>query len=226
MAHGYKPYLTFNPPTSPSPVYLIRFGYTVGHTLDNLIRPYQPTFSYNDSIFLEYFYSNDLDSTDLTIVSKGFSGFNSFNINFDSTIIQNGFHVKYRLKVRDKSMNPKYVFSPADQSFYTLHIDPTVGVEDESLPVNFFQISAYPNPFNNSTTLQIDHLESGEVTVNIYSLAGEKAIKTVVNHKEVGTLTLPIEFKSQASGVYVADVNFVSSSGKILRKHQKLVYLR
>jgi hypothetical protein len=226
MAHGYKPYLTFNPPTSPSPVYLIRFGYTVGHTLDNLIRPYQPTFSYNDSIFLEYFYSNDLDSTDLTIVSKGFSGFNSFNINFDSTIIQNGFHVKYRLKVRDKSMNPKYVFSPADQSFYTLHIDPTVGVEDESLPDNFFQIAAYPNPFNSTTTLQIDHFESGEVTVNIYSLTGEKAMEPVLIHKEAGTLTLPIEFKSQPSGIYLADINFVSSSGKMIRKHQKLVYLK
>jgi hypothetical protein len=57
-------------------------------------------------------------------------------------------------------------------------------------------------------------------------LTGEKAIESVVTHKEAGTLTLPVEFKSQPSGIYLADINFVSSSGKMHRKHQKLVYLK
>jgi len=175
---------------------------------------------------LEYYYSNGQDSTDLNTVPAKVLAYNWLVVNFDSTIIQNGYHIKYRLKVRDLSMNPKYAFSPADQSFYTLHIDPTVGIEDEAVPDNFFQIAAYPNPFNNSTTLQIDHFESGEVTVNIYSLTGEKAMEPVLIHKEAGTLTLPIEFKSQPSGIYLADINFVSSSGKMIRKHQKLVYLK
>jgi hypothetical protein len=226
LAHGYKPTISFTPLVSPSRTYRAVFSVTSGHTLQDLLQQYPPQFSYLDSLFLEYYYSNGQDSTDLNTVPAKVLAYNWLVVNFDSTIIQNGYHIKYRLKVRDLSMNPKYAFSPADQSFYTLHIDPTVGIEDEAVPDNFFQIAAYPNPFNNSTTLQIDHFESGEVTVNIYSLTGEKAMEPVLIHKEAGTLTLPIEFKSQPSGIYLADINFVSSSGKMIRKHQKLVYLK
>ncbi len=226
VAHGYKPSISFTPLISPSRTYRAVFGVTSGHTLQDLLQQYPPQFSYLDSLFLEYYYSNGQDSTDLITVPAKVLAYNWLVVNFDSTIIQNGYHIKYRLKVRDLSMNPKYAFSPADQSFYTLYIDPTVGIEEELVLDNFFQVAAYPNPFNNSTTLQIDHFESGEVTVNIYSLTGEKAMEPIVIQKEAGTLTLPIEFRSQPSGVYVADINFVSSSGKMHRKHQKLVYLK
>ncbi|MBK7866755.1 MAG: T9SS type A sorting domain-containing protein [Ignavibacteriales bacterium] len=128
--------------------------------------------------------------------------------------------------MKGQKFSSKIYKKPQYQSYHTLTFNVPVGVENETLPDNFFQVAAYPNPFNNSTTLQIDHFESGEVTVNIYSLTGEKAMEPVSLHKEAGTLTLPIEFRSQPSGVYVADINFVSSSGKMNRKHQKLVYLK
>ncbi len=226
IEHDFIPYMTFNPPVSPSPTWLVKFNIYPKHTLSDFLAQHQVYVNTCDSTFFEYFYTNGIDSTGFSKLSAKSANINQFLVTFDSTIIQRGYHVKYRTIIRDKSARPKYVYNPADQSFYTLHIDPTVGIEDEAVPENYFQISAYPNPFNNSTTLQIDHFESGEVTVNIYSLTGEKAMEPVVSHKEVGTLILPIEFKSQPSGIYLADINFVSSSGKMHRKHQKLVYLK
>ncbi len=226
IEHNFIPYMTFNPPVSPSSTWLVTFNIFPKHTLSDYLAQHQVYVNSCDSTFFEYFYTNGSDSTELSKLSAKSANINQFSVTFDSTIIQRGYHVKYRTIIRDKSARPKYAYSPADESYHTLHIDPTVGIEDEPVPDNFFQVAAYPNPFNNSTTLQIDHFESGEVTVNIYSLTGEKVMEPVLIHKEVGTLTVPIEFKSQPSGIYLADINFVSFSGKMHRKHQKLVYLK
>jgi hypothetical protein len=224
--HGHNPGVSFTPIISPSNTFSVLFNVNASHSLNGTISPYVPSFNYLDTLIMEYYYSNGVDSTDIYTFTKKAFALNSFTIEFDSSFLRNGYHLKYRMMVRDKSIVPKFAYSPSDQSFYTLHFEVPVGVENETLPDNFFQIAAYPNPFNNSTTLQIDHFESGEVTVNIYSLTGEKVIEPLSLHKEAGTLTLPIEFNSQPSGVYVADINFVSSTGKMIRKHQKLVYLK
>lgn len=226
LDHGYFPSMIFTPVTSPSTTYSPTFLTANWHYLNYRLQPNNPQFDYLDTLFFEYYYSNGIDSTDITTIKYKALSSNSFVVSFDSSIIKSGYHVKYWLKLKDKSFRPKFIKNPQYQPYHTLVFNVPVGVENEIIPDNFFQIAAYPNPFNSTTTLQIDHFESGEVTINIYSLTGEKAIESVVTHKEAGTLTLSVEFKSQPSGIYLADINFVSSSGKMHRKHQKLVYLK
>lgn len=226
LDHGYYPSMIFTPVTSPSTTYSPTFSTANWHYLNYRLQPNNPQFNYLDTLFFEYYYSNGVDSTDIITLKYKASSSNSFVVTFDSSIIKSGYHVKYWLKLKDKSFRPKFIKNPEYQAYHTLTFNVPVGIENETLPDNFFQLTAYPNPFNNSTSLQIDHFESGEVTVNIYSLTGEKAMETLFSRKEVGTLLLPVEFGSQPSGVYIADVNFVSSSGKMYRKHHKLVYLK
>ncbi len=226
IEHGYMPSMIFTPVTSPSTTYNPTFSTANWHYLNYRIQPADPQFDYLDTLFFEYYYTNGTDSSDiLTQKYKALSS-NNFVVSFDSNLIKSGYHVKYWLKIKDKSIRPKLVKYPEYQPYYILLFNVPVGIATEQLPDNFFQVAAYPNPFNNSTTLQIDHFESGEVTINIFSLTGEKAMETVVIHKETGTIILPIEFKSQPSGIYIADVNFISASGKLHKKHQKLVYLK
>jgi len=226
LDHGYYPSMIFTPVTSPSTTYSPTFSTANWHYLNYRLQPNNPQFNYLDTLFFEYYYSNGVDSTDIITLKYKASSSNSFVVTFDSSIIKSGYHVKYWLKLKDKSFRPKFIKNPEYQAYHTLTFNVPVGIENETLPDNFFQLTAYPNPFNNSTSLKIDHFESGEVTVNIYSLTGEKAMETLFSRKEVGTLLLPVEFGSQPSGVYIADVNFVSSSGEMHRKHHKLVYLK
>jgi hypothetical protein len=226
IGHGYVPTLSFEPPVSPSPTYSPLFQVSVGHMLNSFLNQYLPSFSYIDSLFIDYYYTNGSDSTGMYNVKRKAGFPNSFLVQFDSSIIKNGYYVKYRVKLRDRSILPKYAYSPSDQSFDTLHFDLTVGIEDEVIPESYFQIATYPNPFNNTTTLQIAHPESGEVTVTVYSMTGEKVMPPVVMTKDVESVTIPLEFKSLPSGMYIADINFISSSAKYYRNQQKLIYLK
>lgn len=226
LDHGYFPSMIFTPVTSPSTTWSPTFSTANWHYLNYRLQPNNPQFNYLDTLFFEYYYSNGVDSTDIITLKYKASSSNSFVVTFDSSIIRSGYHVRYWLKLKDKSFRPKFIKNPEYQSYHTLTFNVPVGIVNDAVPDNFFQVAAYPNPFNNSTSLQIDHFESGEVTVNIYSLTGEKAVETVLIRKEIGTLLLPIEFRSQPSGVYIADVNFISSSGKMHRKQQKLIYLK
>jgi hypothetical protein len=56
--------------------------------------------------------------------------------------------------------------------------DSTVGVNDEEIPIDDFQIIGnYPNPFNPSTTIVFTLPKTEKVVINIYNVLGEEIIK-------------------------------------------------
>jgi len=226
VPHGYAPGLSFTPITSPATSNRISFHVNASHSLNGFIAQYSPSFNYLDTLTLEYYYVNDSDSTGLYQHKLKAFALNQFNYLFDTTYVKNGYSLKYRLMVRDKSIVPKFAYSPTDQGYYTLAFNFTTDIKDETLPETYLQVSAYPNPFNNATTLLLDHPEAGEVVVDIFSSTGEAVNESLSITKSAGKLSLPLELRSQPSGVYIASVIFISVSGKVERKQQKLVYLK
>jgi hypothetical protein len=80
--------------------------------------------------------------------------------------------------------------------------------EDNLLPSTFDISNAYPNPFNPSTTVNIDIPEAGLLNVSVYNLKGQ-LISTVVNRTVYpGSHSFVWDASELTSGLYVMSVTY------------------
>jgi hypothetical protein len=85
-----------------------------------------------------------------------------------------------------------------------------------------YRLSAYPNPFNPTTTLEFAHSRRELVTVSVYDLLG-RFVETVVSQAyDPGVAKVRFEAENLADGIYFAIAEF--SSGQ--RQVTKLVLLK
>ncbi|MEJ5352415.1 MAG: T9SS type A sorting domain-containing protein [Melioribacteraceae bacterium] len=76
----------------------------------------------------------------------------------------------------------------------------------ETKPVEY-SISAYPNPFNPSTTINYELPERSLVTIKIYDVLGRE-IKELINEmKEAGYYKLEFDGNELSSGIYICTIN-------------------
>jgi len=59
---GFSPKDTFANPTGT-------FRVGISHTLNEIVQPYQTAFQFNDTFYMDYYYSSDADSTPVQTVS-------------------------------------------------------------------------------------------------------------------------------------------------------------
>jgi hypothetical protein len=65
-----------------------------------------------------------------------------------------------------------------------------------------YYISCYPNPFNNSTTINYSLPEAGNVQIMIYDVLGREVSKLVDETKSAGKHTITWNGSNNASGIY------------------------
>jgi len=99
------------------------------------------------------------------------------------------------------------------------------GIKETDLPADF-TVSAFPNPFNPSTTIQYSLAEMGEVNIRIYDVLGREIVSINEGIKTTGRYSLIWDGKdrngvSAGSGIYILRIN----SGKN-NKSLKLLLLR
>ena len=62
----------------------------------------------------------------------------------------------------------------------------------EKIPSDFqLHLTAYPNPFNPSTTIRFNLVSAGNVTLTVYDITGRRVQTLVANHLEAGLHTIP-----------------------------------
>ena len=90
------------------------------------------------------------------------------------------------------------------------------------LPAEFALHSAYPNPFNPSTTITFDLPEAGKVSLNVYDLKGA-LVGTLLNESKVaGTYQYRWTPNSElASGIYLFELKTKNRT-----RHQKITYIK
>ena len=80
--------------------------------------------------------------------------------------------------------------------------------EDNLLPSIFDISNAYPNPFNPSTTVDINIPEAGLLNVSVYNLKGQ-LVSTVVNETVyAGSHSFVWNAGGLTSGLYVMSVTY------------------
>ena len=106
----------------------------------------------------------------------------------------------------DLAGNPRIYDETIDMGAY--EYQDTVSVLEEIItPITQTKISNYPNPFNPTTTIELDLAESGKIELAIYNIKGQK-IKTLLNaysckgHFEIIWRGIDDNKKKVASGQY------------------------
>ena len=89
------------------------------------------------------------------------------------------------------------------------------------VPEQFNLSNAYPNPFNPTTTLNLDLTEDGFVTINVYNVAGQLVSNLVSTNMNAGYHTVSWDAGNVASGLYivrvVTDSNIASQKVMLLK---------
>jgi hypothetical protein len=90
---------------------------------------------------------------------------------------------------------------------------------------NGMELSNYPNPFNESTTLRYTMPVEGSALIEVYNLTGTH-ITTIkdADHSE-GTHTFEFKAGSLAPGIYIYTVT-VKTSDDIIRQTGKMIITR
>ena len=103
----------------------------------------------------------------------------------------------------------------------TLTTDPSVSVENEVLPGNYFLNQNYPNPFNPSTQISYGIKEGGFTSLKIYNILGAEVATLVNEYKPAGNYINDFNSLNLSSGVYLYRLsvnNFVQTRKMILEK--------
>ena len=98
---------------------------------------------------------------------------------------------------------------------------PTGMDEAEIVNPDIFSCTAYPNPFNLSTTIKFSLPEQGEVTLSVYNLLGQRVATLFEGTPEAGEHTITWDATDFPSGVYFARLETDKHSENI-----KMVLLR
>jgi photosystem II stability/assembly factor-like uncharacterized protein len=88
-------------------------------------------------------------------------------------------------------------------------------------PENFELSQNYPNPFNPSTTIQYSIPESGNVSLRIFNVLGEKVAELVNEYQQPGIYKVTFNGESLSSGIYLYGLkvnNFTSVKKMIVLK--------
>lgn len=119
----------------------------------------------------------------------------------------------YRLKTVD--FDGSYKFSPV--------IEISLGV-----PTEFAVSQNYPNPFNPSTTVDFQLPADARVTMELYTVTGEKAATLLNGELSAGYHKQIIDAASLrlTSGIYIYRFTAVSSDGKEFRQIKKMTLLK
>ncbi len=74
---------------------------------------------------------------------------------------------------------------------------------EQSAPLAFSLGQNYPNPFNPVTTIPFTVAESGRVTVEVYSILGQRVETVVDDYMQPGTYTIILRAGTLPAGIYV-----------------------
>jgi len=91
-------------------------------------------------------------------------------------------------------------------------------VTSESIPAEYALHSAYPNPFNPTTTISYSLPEAGKVALIVYDLQGRIVAELVNGFEDVGIHEAVFDGTGLASGVYIYSLHAgdFSANGKMI----------
>ncbi|MCW9065136.1 MAG: FG-GAP-like repeat-containing protein, partial [Ignavibacteriaceae bacterium] len=98
--------------------------------------------------------------------------------------------------------------------------------EGKITPVNNFEISAYPNPFNPETKVRLELSIGQDLKINVFNLLGEKVRTIFDGYIKAGTSTFNWDAKNNSGLTLPAGIYFILVSSKEAQKVIKVAFLK
>lgn len=117
----------------------------------------------------------------------------------------------------------KAVNKQTEGSRFTITVSPNgePQITESNLPEAFELHQNYPNPFNPTTVIRYELPENAEVSLDVYSVSGQRVATLVNQNQQAGSYTVPFDASRLASGIYLYQLkagNFLSTQKMILLK--------
>ena len=93
--------------------------------------------------------------------------------------------------------------------------------EGRNQPVTIELFQNFPNPFNSQTYITYNLPEAGPVTLEVFSILGQRVISIEKGFEEAGSHTILLNPEGLSSGVYLYRI-----SGKTLSQTRKFLLIR
>lgn len=168
--------------------------------------------NFNDSLFMQGYYTNGTDSTLLqTWRVEAETPQTAVSFFLDSTKMKSGYRFKYRFALRDKFYRPKLAYSPSETGFHSIVYNPSVGIEDEVPPVpGKIDLASFPNPVSQGelkgigvSKIRYNLPVTGYTKGVIYDLLGREVAVLIDQEKSAGEHTVDFNTNGLPSGVYI-----------------------
>ena len=91
--------------------------------------------------------------------------------------------------------------------------DEVVAEVKEVAAINLGTLNAYPNPAVNNINFNFELTETGNVTVAVYNVTGQKVSDVYSTNYAGGSNTQQIDLSSYTSGIYFISLNITSDNG-------------
>lgn len=207
---GSKPYVGADEGLVPLPVELASFSANVSD--NNVVLTWTTVTELNSKSFvIERMASGGSWSAAGEVSAAGFST-EIRTYSFTDRNVPAGTY-SYRLKTVD--FDGSYKFSPV--------IEVSLGV-----PTEFAVSQNYPNPFNPSTTVDFQLPADARVTMELYTVTGEKAATLLNGEISAGYHKLMIDAASLrlTSGIYIYRFTAITADAKEFRQVRKMTLLK
>jgi hypothetical protein len=99
--------------------------------------------------------------------------------------------------------NPTSITYRATSTQSGCHSTPESVPMPSAVPVETLLLVAYPNPFNPNTVVRYGIPRAGEVSLSVYTIAGQHIATLVSGREEAGSYEVIFDSESLASGIYV-----------------------
>ena len=100
------------------------------------------------------------------------------------------------------------------------HTVPNNVADNSLLPQKYAALANYPNPFNPGTIIRYAVPHTGQVTLSIFNLSGQRVAILIDEVKQTGTYELNYTTHNLSSGVYICRFNY---DGQILSSKLTLI---
>jgi len=208
---GYDPMDKFAPPGDFEKERIVIYNKDLETDYKYLYKDYRPEIG---DIQIYVIKLKTIPNKTVNLVAEGLQQFDDNEIYLIDTRLNDVYNIKENNRVEFKSVREEYEFN--------LIIGKKEFVEkikNDLIPKEYILYQNYPNPFNSGTVIRFSIPEKEKVTIEIYSILGEK-ILTVADNEflEAGYYEKYVDLNRLSSGVYLyrLKTSNYSSSRKML----------
>jgi hypothetical protein len=130
-----------------------------------------------------------------------------------TTLEIDGYTSNNKVSFRLWDGNKEYTLNSSDQIGFEAQGTAVVALSGSVTPSDFAIVSAYPNPFNPSTTIEFSLPDEALVDVSIFDIRGRMISNLVSNElKASGTHSVKWDASGNSSGIYIVKIDSEGNS--------------